>query len=167
MEQSNFHYEWRQKEMISRDRTTRLNDCSRFPLLGTEQAETTIIAWSPNAALITHLTEMRVFRVPTLWRGTQSLTICVPHLLFSFLHIGKVINDGLWKIFQTSQFYFQGFQLLHFSNLENRRVKSLNQNQKLPHGFLLPVWTTPPHALQIWGILPLGKYLYEPETTIA
>lgn len=153
--------------MISRDRTIRVSDCFRFPLLGTEQAETTIIAWSPDAALITHLAEMRGFRVPSLLRGTQSLTICVPHLLFSFLHIGKVINNGFWKIFQAPQFYFQGFQLLHFSNLENRRIKSLNQNQKLPHKILLPVWATPSHMLQIWGILPLGKYLYKPETTIA
>lgn len=29
--------------MISRDRTIRLRDCFRFPLLGTEQAETTVM----------------------------------------------------------------------------------------------------------------------------
>lgn len=37
-----------------------------FPLLGTEQAETTIIASSPNAILITYSAEVRGLRAPSL-----------------------------------------------------------------------------------------------------
>lgn len=100
---------------------------SRFPSLRTEQAETTIIAWSPNDVLVKHSAEVRCLRAPSLWRSTEFLTVRIPHLLFSFLHVGKVINNGLWKIFQAPQFYFQRLQLLHFRDLENRGSQAITE----------------------------------------
>lgn len=45
-------------------------------------------------SLITHSAEVRVLELQPS-KGAQSLTVRVPHLFFSFLHIGKVIHNRL------------------------------------------------------------------------
>lgn len=45
------------------------------------------------------------------------LTVGVPHLLLSLLHVCKVIDDGFRQVLQSPQLDLKGLQLLHLGNL--------------------------------------------------
>ena len=49
-------------------------------------------------------------------------TIGVSHFLLSGSHVSKVIDNGLSKVFQSSQLQLQRLQLLSLTNLQERII---------------------------------------------
>lgn len=49
------------------------------------------------------------------------ITIGVPHLLFSFFHVSKVVHDGLREVFQAPELNLKRLQFLHLGNLEGQK----------------------------------------------
>lgn len=50
----------------------------------------------------------------------SSLTIGVPHLFLSLLHVSKVIDDRLRQVLQSPQLDLERLQLLHLGNLRGQ-----------------------------------------------
>lgn len=61
---------------------------------------------------------------PILFYFLVFLTIGVPHLFLSLLHVSEVIDDGLRQVFQSPQLNLKRLQLLHLGNLEEGKKKT-------------------------------------------
>lgn len=74
-------------------------------------------------------------------------TIGVSHFLFPLSHIGKVIDNGICKIFQSFQLYFHGFEFFGFGNLHmNMKSKEENEDKQQMFSTEITIYSTTAHV---------------------